>query len=183
MIMNITKAKVYLIPAAVCLLGIIALLYYYFFTGFSTCEKTEYLYIDESDTPETVFQKLEPYASKHGMTALRTLLRHSNYAQHMRTGRYVLEPTDGVLTIGMQFASDSQYFVGDVKLRLVGAADGFDYAAAYATGIEAASAAKVARVELYDLNGQRIPVAKKGIFVMKKYLSNGDVVTEKVVKP
>jgi hypothetical protein len=91
--------------------------------------------------------------------------------------------TDGVLTIGMQFASDSQYFVGDVKLRLVGAADGFDYAAAYETGIEAASAAKVARVELYDLNGQRIPVAKKGIFVMKKYLSNGDVVTEKVVKP
>ena len=108
MIMNITKAKVYLIPAAVCLLGIIALLYYYFFTGFSTCEKTEYLYIDESDTPETVFQKLEPYASKHGMTALRTLLRHSNYAQHMRTGRYVLEPTDGVLTVFRRLKNGQQ---------------------------------------------------------------------------
>lgn len=139
-----------------------------------------FVYCKTSDTPAVEEGAEEDRDVNFAATAT---LECAGQYQMNRAHDMAVTVTDGVLTIGMQFASDSQYFVGDVKLRLVGAADGFDYAAAYETGIEAASAAKVARVELYDLNGQRIPVAKKGIFVMKKYLSNGDVVTEKVVKP
>jgi len=98
--MKITsKAKVYLIPAGLCLVGMLALLYYYYFTGICTCEQTEYIYVDQDDTADSVFTKMVPYTSKHGMTALRTLMRHTDYAEHIHTGRYALEPDDGVISL------------------------------------------------------------------------------------
>ena len=103
-----TKAKAYIGTAVVCLLGIIALLYYYFFTGFSTCEQTSYIYVDDDDTPDSVFVKLTPYGSKHSLTALRTLLRHSNYMEHVPTGRFAIEPGDGVLNVFRRLKNGQQ---------------------------------------------------------------------------
>ena len=91
--------KFYFIPVAVCLLGLGGLFYYYFFTGLSTCTETQYLYIDDDDTADSVFAKLQPMASHHSMTALRTLLRHKDYDHHLHTGRYAVNPGDGVITM------------------------------------------------------------------------------------
>ena len=96
-----------------------------------------------------------------------------------------VEVKDGKLTIGLQFGNDSQYFYGDVKLKLVGALEGYDYAKAYEdilSGVDAAKAAKVRSTELFGLNGQRISAANKGVVIVKKTMSDGSVKVEKAIK-
>jgi len=97
--MKLTKAKYYLLPSAVCLLGILALPYYYIMTTFSIHEDTQYLYIDDDDTADSVCQKIAPIASQHAMTGLCTLMRHSGYEQHLHTGRYAIEPGHSTLDV------------------------------------------------------------------------------------
>jgi hypothetical protein len=96
--------------------------------------------------------------------------------------------TDGQLTIGVNAGQDSHTFFNDVRLLLANKTD-FDYAAAYnevvgqiETGVDNANVVRVRAVELYDLNGRRIITANKGIQIVKKYMSDGTVRIEKVVK-
>jgi hypothetical protein len=69
---------------------------------------------------------------------------------------------------------------------MTGAAAGFDYANAYneyvETGIETTKAGTVRAIELFDLNGRRLSTATRGVTIVKKYMSDGTVRTEKVVK-
>ena len=96
--------------------------------------------------------------------------------------------TDGVLTIGVNAGQGSHTFFNEVRLLLT-APTTFDYAGEYAklneqieTGVEAPAAARVRGIELYDLNGRRIFTAQKGIQIVKKYMSDGTVRIEKVIK-
>ena len=97
--MKINNAKYLLIAAATCLAGIVVLGYYFFLTSFSASEQTEYVYVDEDDTVDSVLTKLRPVASEHGLTGFSTLIRHTNYAQEPRTGRYAVKPDESVLTV------------------------------------------------------------------------------------
>ena len=95
--------------------------------------------------------------------------------------------TDGYLNVGANFGPNSQFmFDKIVAINLTAPANDIDYSALYddvASGVEkVANTAKVRAIELYDLNGQRIPVAKKGIVIVKKHMSDGTVKTEKVIK-
>jgi UPF0755 protein len=89
----------YAIGAGLCLLVILGILYYFFFSGLSAKEETCYLYIDEDDTIDSVFTKVKPIAKDAGMTGFSTLIRHSSYGDHIRTGRYEIAPGDGAFTI------------------------------------------------------------------------------------
>ena len=86
------KAKYYLIPAAACLLGIIALGYYYFFTAFLAMPERQYVYIDGDDTTDSLYAKLAPLCSEHAMTGFRTLMRHTGSDARLHTGRYAIDP-------------------------------------------------------------------------------------------
>lgn len=97
--MKTTKNKLFLYGAIVCLVAIAGLVYYYFFSDFSRHDKVEYVYIDNDDTQDSVFAKLEPIATHHALTGLRTLARHSSYATHVRTGRYAVRPGEGALKV------------------------------------------------------------------------------------
>ena len=97
--MKINNAKYLLIAAATCLAGIVVLGYYFFLTSFSASEQTEYVYVDDDDTVDSVLTKLRPVASEHGLTGFSTLIRHTNYAQEPRTGRYAVKPDESVLTV------------------------------------------------------------------------------------
>ncbi|MBP5339097.1 MAG: endolytic transglycosylase MltG [Prevotella sp.] len=87
------KAKYYLIPAAACLIAMGVLCYYYFMMPFLASAEKQYVYIDEDDTPDSLYAKLEPIGSAHAVTAFRTLMRHSGADSRLRTGRYALEPS------------------------------------------------------------------------------------------
>jgi len=93
--------------------------------------------------------------------------------------------TDGKLTFGINYKGDSQYFFGQVSIALTAPAAGYDYGKAYQdalTGVDTQKAAQVKAIELFDLNGKRIPAAKKGVVIVRKHMSDGTVKTEKVVK-
>ena len=97
--MKIKKAKYYLIPAALCLAGIVGIGYYYFYTSFSEMQETAYVYIDQDDSADSVFAKLQPLTSESAMCGLRTLARHYDYGNHIRTGRYAIEPGQNTIDV------------------------------------------------------------------------------------
>ena len=94
---------------AVCgLLLILGLLTYYAFSSVSNVETTQYIYIDEDDTQDSVIAKIQPFANLIGTTTLNTLIRHSGYSENIRTGRYAIEPGDGPITIFRRLRSGRQ---------------------------------------------------------------------------
>ena len=94
---------------AVCgLLLILGLLAYYAFSSVSNVATTQYIYIDEDDTQDSVIAKIQPFANLIGMTTLNTLIRHSGYSENIRTGRYAIEPGDGPITIFRRLRSGRQ---------------------------------------------------------------------------
>lgn len=98
----------YVVPAVISLLAIIGILVFYFFTGFAKNEQTHYVYVDGDDTIDSVCAKLAPIASSHGMTALRTLMRHSGYDEAIATGRFAINPDDGVITVFRRLKNGAQ---------------------------------------------------------------------------
>lgn len=94
---------------AVCgLILILGLLTYYAFSSVSNVATTQYIYIDEDDTQDSVIAKIQPFANLIGMTTLNTLIRHSGYSENIRTGRYAIEPGDGPITIFRRLRSGRQ---------------------------------------------------------------------------
>lgn len=111
-----------------------------------------------------------------------------NYAGYVTaTGEIEgVEVIDGKLTIGFRFGTGSQAFLDDVEIWMTSPISGHDYTKEYQevlSGVEAAKAtAKVRAIEIYDLNGKRIPAAKKGVVIVKKTMSDGSVKVEKAIK-
>ncbi len=91
--MKTIKTQYYLIPIAVSLLAIGGLVYYYFLSEFTNRqESTYYVYIDGDDTVDSVYAKLEPAAAERSLTGFKYLTRYGKYPEHVRTGRYAIEP-------------------------------------------------------------------------------------------
>lgn len=89
----------YLVAAATCLFLVFGLMYYYFFSAFSNSETTQYIYIDTDDNVDSVVAKLTPIAKQHSLHGFTTLMRHSQYADHIRTGKYAIKPSQGAFTV------------------------------------------------------------------------------------
>ena len=97
--MKTIKAKYYLLPIIICLVVIGGLVYYYFLTEVAKEDKISYLYIDDDDTADSVYVKLEPIANAHGLTGLKYLARYWGYTKNIRTGRYAIQPGESAFTI------------------------------------------------------------------------------------
>ena len=95
---------------------------------------------------------------------------------------------DGQLTLGANFPETSQWMFDQIKsVNMTGAASGVDYASLYQEalqGIDEQAAEPVVRhIAIYDLNGRQIKSAQNaGIVIVKKFMSDGTVRTEKFVK-
>lgn len=106
--MKKTLIRKYKILITLCVCVIASLLYYFFFTPLSKSKETEYVYIDSDDTADSVFTKISHFSGKHGMNALRTLVRHSSYYNHVREGRYAIGPSEGAFVVFRHLKSGSQ---------------------------------------------------------------------------
>lgn len=91
--------KKYLVPALAFILVILGVIYYYFFSSFSVKKDVEYVYIDNDDNIDSVYSKIEPIASSHGMSAFKALSRQFNYKDKIKTGRFAIKPGEGTLKI------------------------------------------------------------------------------------
>ena len=103
-----TNAKYLLIAASVCLMGIIGLAYYFFLTTFSALTETQYVYVDDDDTIDSVLTKLRPVATEHGLVGFSTLIRHTDYGAHPRTGRYAIAPGESTLNVMRKMKNGQQ---------------------------------------------------------------------------
>ena len=92
-------SKLYIYGAGACLLVVIGIAYLYGFSSFSKKNTTQYVYIDEDDNIDSVYNKVRPIANSIPYQSFHTLTTHSNYADHIRTGRYAIHPGDGALKI------------------------------------------------------------------------------------
>ena len=92
--------------------------------------------------------------------------------------------TDGQLTFGIHADTVSHMFFNEVKLFMTAPANGYNYGNAYAEGIEETTAqtATVRAIEIYNMNGQPVNRAKNGVFIIRKFMTDGTIRTEKVVK-
>jgi len=111
-----------------------------------------------------------------------------NYAGYVQGDGEIegIEILDGKLTVGFRYGTGSQAFLNDVEIWMNSPISGRDYSKDYEavlTSVDGAkAAAKVRAIEIYDLNGKRIPAAKKGVVIVKKIMSDGTVKTEKAIK-
>ncbi len=101
-------SRTYLYVAAIGMVLIIGLTAYYAFSGVSKLEDPQYLYIDDDDTQDSVLAKMSPTCHTAGMSALSTLLRHSDYGKHIRTGRYAINPGEGAVTLFRRLKNGQQ---------------------------------------------------------------------------
>ena len=101
-------SRTYLYIAAIGLLLIIGLTVYYALTPVSIADSTQYLYIDEDDTQDSVIMHLRPISRTAGLTGLGTLMRHSSYSENIRTGRYAIEPKEGAVALFRKLKNGQQ---------------------------------------------------------------------------
>ena len=106
--MEKTKARYLLVAATICLIGIVWLGYYFFLTSFSVSSETQHIYIDNDDNLDSVLTKLRPITTEHGLIGFATLVRHTNYAEQPRTGYYIIEPDENVLTVMRKLKNGQQ---------------------------------------------------------------------------
>lgn len=93
------KAKTYLYAAALLGAFICGMVYYYLFSSFSHSTESHFVYIDDDDTQDSVFAKLQPYASRHGMSGFTAMARHSSMNDKVRTGRYEVAPGESAFSL------------------------------------------------------------------------------------
>lgn len=104
---SILKRK-YIMLAGACILVIVALVYYYFFSAMLIKPKTQYLFIDNDDNIDSVDVKLSEMANSYSMTGFRTLTRHSSYAERIIPGRYEIKKDNGAFAIFRKLRSGMQ---------------------------------------------------------------------------
>ena len=93
------NAKIYLWGSMAVVLLIVVFTYCYLFSDLSKSTQTEYVYIDSDDTQDSVFSKIQPIANAIPMSGFATLVRHSGYADNIRTVRYAIRPGEGALKV------------------------------------------------------------------------------------
>lgn len=136
--------------------------------GSNTCA-----FIRTSESPE-----IEPGADIDRETDFYAYITGSNDIEEVPV-------VDGKLSVGFYYGNTSQAFFEDVEVWMTAPIAGHDYGKDYQevlASVETAKTAKVRGLELYDLNGRRITTARKGLVIVKKYMSDGTVKTEKVIK-
>ena len=97
--MNAIKKKYYIIPIVICLLGLAGLMVYYLTGSLSQSEQCEYVYIDDNDNLDSVAAKLSPFANERALLSFKIISRHSRYHNHIRSGRYAIQPGEGVISM------------------------------------------------------------------------------------
>ena len=97
--MKAIKKKQYVIPIIICLLALAGMMVYYLTGSLSKSGQSEYIYIDDNDDIDSVAAKLAPIANEQALLSFKLVSRHAGYSKHIRTGRYAIEPGEGVFSV------------------------------------------------------------------------------------
>lgn len=96
------------IPAVVVLLIAIAAAAFVIFTPMSSKSEKQYVFIDNDDTIDSVYTKLEPNSKGMTMSLFKLLAKQTGYDKHIRTGRYLLDTKTGTIQTFRRFRNGQQ---------------------------------------------------------------------------
>lgn len=97
--MKAIKKKQYIIPIIICVLALAGLVFFYLTGSLSKSDKCEYVYIDNNDNLDSIVAKLKPIANEQALFSFKLLSRHSGYSENIRTGKYAIQPDEGIITV------------------------------------------------------------------------------------
>lgn len=89
----------FIVPSALCVMVLLVVVCFYLFASFSNSKETTYIYVDNDDNIDSVFTKITPMATYHGIATFKTLARHTSYSDNIKTGRYAITSGQGALTV------------------------------------------------------------------------------------
>lgn len=78
---------------------ILVLGYLYGFASFLKGDEARYVYVDKDDTIDSVLTKVDTIAKSYSFAGFSTMVRHSSYADNIRTGRYEIKPGEMTFTV------------------------------------------------------------------------------------
>lgn len=96
------------IPAALIVLAVLAAAAFIIFTPMSSKGENKYVFIDDDDNIDSVYSKIEPNAKGYTMSLFKLLAGKTDYANHIRTGRYAIEPGMGTIQTFRRFRNGQQ---------------------------------------------------------------------------
>ena len=94
-------------------------IYWLFFSKPFQLSETQYIYIDADDNIDSVYYKINSIGKPKSMQGFRMLAEKEDYANHIKTGKYAIKPTDNMrylhrrLALGYQ--SPVNITVGSVR--------------------------------------------------------------------
>lgn len=106
--MNKQRIKKVVLWGGGALLVVAALAYWLFLTPFSSVKGEAYIYIDDDDTRDSVYAKLETEGSARQMAGLKTMAALTGYGDNIRPGRYAVGEGINTLTLCRHLKSGRQ---------------------------------------------------------------------------
>lgn len=91
--------KLYPWGLGVFCVAIVGMIVLYTLAPASKLSETAYLYIDKDDNIDSIAARLDTICHNYGTAGILTMARHTGYADHIRSGRYEIKPTDGAFFI------------------------------------------------------------------------------------
>lgn len=73
-----------------------------------TTKEVGYVFIDTDDNIDSVCMKLRPLSNEKSMNCIRSLMDNAKYNQHIRTGRYRIEPGKRIIDVFRQLKGGMQ---------------------------------------------------------------------------
>ena len=107
--MKAIKKKHYIIPIIICVLALAGLVFFYLTGSLSKSDKCEYVYIDDNDNLDSIAAKLKPIAKEQALLSFKLLARHSGYSKNIRTGKYAIDPEEGIFAVLRKLKNDSSF--------------------------------------------------------------------------
>lgn len=175
----------YLLPAAVCIVAIFGIVYFYFFASMSANGEDVNIFIDKDDNVDSVMHKLEPVATRSSMTGFSTMARFLDYGSSIKPGMYKLKASAGAFSFVRKLRNGQQDFLmltiptartmGELARKLDGKiqADSADYMAVFTDSAKIAS---------YGFNKETLPA----MFIPETYdffwTDNADKVLGRMAK-
>lgn len=93
------RQQIYRWTAAALIALIVGTVAFYLLAPVGNTKGTAYLLVDDNDDLDSVAAKLALVSHEYGVTAFRTLARHTGYVEHIRTGRYAITPTTNAILL------------------------------------------------------------------------------------
>lgn len=103
-----SSTKKIAVPALIVIIAAVAIISFLFLAPMLSKDSTQYVYIDEDDTIDSIYSKLEPVSNGYSLAAFKMLAGQMGYGDHIRTGRYAVEPATGALTTFRRFRNGQQ---------------------------------------------------------------------------